>query len=274
MRCAPAVAVALASAQASPRSTRHFALAHAPRAAQEAWALLLPVQALLLQRVSANTLLPGGLRQEEMDVFVFLDAAICKAKGGGAVPAHVLSQKKGLFGGYSALVDTVVSTLNLLPLLPWPPAQAESARLFVLDALDVVPHTAGFQGMVAEEPDLVVYIEAMAGRPFDPAFRAAVLRKWMSPAVRNVLLARGVLQRSGALREREEAEFDARRNADIEQIGLRECAFFSCDKVEKTVREFKLCSGCRSVWYCSAEHHWLDWGAHKKRCGELTAAQK
>ena len=58
----------------------------------------------------------------------------------------------------------------------------------------------------------------------------------------------------------------ARKHADIQTIGLQECAWPSCDRIERTVREFKQCSGCRFVWYCSPEHQVLDWGAHKEEC--------
>ena len=86
----------------------------------------------------------------------------------------------------------------------------------------------------------------------------------------DVLRARGVLQTGVAAHQENIAEFEARRRADTEKIGLRECAWPSCDKVERTVREFKQCSSCRSVWYCSPEHHTLDWGAHKRSAKSWT----
>ena len=101
-----------------------------------------------------------------------------------------------------------------------------------------------------------------------------MLRKWRSSAVADVLRARGMLQTGVAAYEESIAEFYARQRADIEKIGLRECAWPSCDKVERTVREFKQCSGCRSVWYCSPEHHTLDWGAHKNVCRALGAERR
>ena len=97
---------------------------------------------------------------------------------------------------------------------------------------------------------------------FEPSFCAAVLCKWRSSAVAAVLRTRGVLQIGVAAHQESHAGFVARQRADIEKIGLRECAWPSCDKVERTVREFKQCSGCRSVWYCSPDHHTLDWGTH------------
>ena len=124
------------------------------------------------------------------------------------------------------------------------------------------------------EPALVVFVEDMPKFAYDPAFRDAVLRKWRSPAASDVLRSRKMLHTNVAVQEQRVADFNARRRADIEEIGLRECAWPSCDKVERTVREFKQCSGCRSVWYCSPEHQMLDWGEHRKTCGELNAARK
>ena len=88
--------------------------------------------------------------------------------------------------------------------------------------------------------------------------------KWRSSAVADVLRARGMLQTGAARTQQSNVEFFTRQRADIEKIGLRECAWPSCDKVERTIREFKQCSGCRSVWYCNPEHHMLDWGGAQK----------
>ena len=115
---------------------------------------------------------------------------------------------------------------------------------------------------------------AMTPQNFEPSFCAAVLRKWRSNAVMNVLRSRGSLQIGIAAVQQDNVESEARQSADIEKIGLRECALPSCDKVERTVREFKQCSGCRSVWYCSPEHHTLDWGAHKHVCRALDAERR
>ena len=131
------------------------------------------------------------------------------------------------------------------------------------------------QNRIEVEAGLVSIIQThMKPQNFEPAFCAAVLRKRRSNAVADVLRARGVLQTGNATIQQHNAEFDARQRADIEKIGLRECAWPSCDKVERTVREFKQCSGCRSVWYCSPEHQMLDWGAHEKDCQKLDKARR
>ena len=240
---------------------------------RRAWALLLPLHAVLLRRIASNLLLPGLARRDEVECYAHLTAAVFKAKN-RPVPCHaVLLERFGGEVGYATLLGVLLLTLNLLPLPLWAPTEAASAQSFVLDALDVVPLTNDLDAPCVEA-DVVAFIEDIDEHPYDPAFRDAVLRKWRSPAVRKVLRSRGTLQTGVAKNEEAQAEFNARRRADIEKIGLRECAWPSCDKVERTVREFKQCSGCRSVWYCSAEHQMLDWGAHRKACGEMGAARK
>ena len=179
--------------------------------------------------------------------------------------------------GYETLLDAMRISLSLLPLSLCTAAQRRTMELFVLQGLDVIPRTAGLRHLVPTEEDLVVKIERCMNpsgsyrRHFGPAFCDAVLRKWRSNAVSNVLRSRGVLQTAIAKSERGNAEFRARERADIAKHGLRDCALPSCFKTEKTVKEFAGCSGCRSVVYCCLEHQALDWRAHKKACREKEA---
>ena len=69
------------------------------------------------------------------------------------------------------------------------------------------------------------------------------------------------------------AERVAARRADIAAHGLKRCALPSCDKQEATVQQYKFCSACRSVWYCSAEHGTLHWKEHKPTCRATLAAK-
>ena len=129
--------------------------------------------------------------------------------------------------------------------------------------------------MTPSEANIAAFMEQhMDPRHFEPAFCAAVLRKWRSEAVSSVLRARGVLQTGIAKSEQSRAEFKALRRIDIAKHGLRDCALPSCSKTEKTVKEFAGCSGCRSVVYCCLEHQALDWRAHKKACREKEAARR
>ena len=239
-----------------------------------AWATLFPVHALLLRRLADNTLLPGTNKEEEVTYGARLQASACKAKN-NPVPSEAALQAFGVVLGYTTLLDAVYFTLALLTELRGSALPRESAHSFVLMALDAIARTAAMQKKVKVEEIVVAMMETdMTPQNFEPSFCAAVLRKWRSSAVADVLRARGVLQTGVATRKQNVAEFDAHQRADIEKIGLRECAWPSCDKVERTVREFKQCSGCRSVWYCSPEHHTLDWGAHRKDCQKLDKARR
>ena len=241
---------------------------------RRAWAILVHVHALLLRRLADNTLLPGTIKEEEV-TYSARSQAFAKKAMDEAVPSEAVLQRLGALLGYETLLHAVFQTLNLHMVILGYALPKESVRSFVLTALDAIPRTATMQTRLHCETDLVAMMETrMNPQNFEPSFCVAVLRKWRSSAVADVLRARGVLQAGVAAHQEGVAEFEARQRADIDKIGLRECALPSCDKVERTVREFKQCSGCRSVWYCSPEHHTLDWGRHKKDCQKLDKARR
>ena len=61
--------------------------------------------------------------------------------------------------------------------------------------------------------------------------------------------------------------------ADLKKHGLRWCALPSCAKQELHVFDFKQCSACNAVVYCSAKHAALHWTTtHSKECSSLKAA--
>ena len=168
---------------------------------------------------------------------------------GKPVRSQAVLQGFSVVLGYSALIKAVDAALALLIDLKDLALPRESAHSFVLTALDVIPRTATMVTSLKSEMTLVAVMEThMNPQNFEPTFCAAALRKWRSSAVADVLRARGVLQTGVAAHQETLAAFEARQRADIEKTGLRECAWPSCDKVERTVREFKQCSGCRSVW--------------------------
>ena len=47
---------------------------------------------------------------------------------------------------------------------------------------------------------------------------------------------------------------------------LAPCANLLCDKFETKVKEFKQCSYCLNVAYCSVDCQRQDWNRHKKEC--------
>ena len=244
--------------------------------ARQSWALLLFTIAILLRRLESNTLLPGTIRQEELDYAVHERAACAKAKNENEPVSPAVLRILVSTMGYSTLVNAMFRSLDLLPLPWWPVAQTRIVESFVLQGLDVIPRTAGIPaGLLAVEYGLVAVIEHkdMSPRRYNPIFFASVLRKWRSEAVSCVLRSRGVLQTGIAATEQSSAEFKARQRADIAKHGLRDCALPSCSKTENTVKEFSGCSGCRTVVYCCLEHQALDWRAHKKACREEEAAR-
>ena len=238
-----------------------------------AWELLLLLSTIpiLLRRLESNTLLPGTIREDELDFAAHEQAAIKKATN-KPVPSLAAIRTWASRIGYDIVLDALRRSIDLLPSPWWPAAQKRSVESFVLQGLDVIPRTAGVAVIFSGEEHLVVLMERLTIlRIHDPAFRAALLGKWRSEAVSSVLRARGVLQTGVANLGQTEAEFEARKRADIAKHGLRDCALPSCSKTERTVKEFAGCSGCRAVVYCCLEHQALDWRAHKKACREAEA---
>ena len=242
---------------------------------RRAWAALLSVINILLRRLEANTLLPGTVRVEEIDYDAHVQATLCEAKNEAVPPQSGLRALASIIG-YGILLKAMYGSLELLLAPFWPTVQKRMVESFVLRGLDVIPLTAGIPANnIGGECDLVSAItRGMKPRNFGSAFCTAFLRKWRSNAVSSVLRARGVLKSGAANSEHEKEEFQARCRADVATHGLRDCAFPSCDKTEKTVKEFSLCAGCRSQVYCCLEHQALDWKTYKKECKEKEAARR
>ena len=187
---------------------------------RRAWALLSPVHALLLRRLEDNTLLPGTIKEEEVTYFVRSQAFARKAQD-KPVASEAALQHLGVVLGYTTLLDAVCITLALLGHLRGSALPRESAHAFVLTALDAIPRTATMATTISSEVALVTMIETnMKPQNFEPSVCAAVLRKWRSSAVADVLRARGCLQAGMAAHQDSVAEFNARQRADIEKIGL------------------------------------------------------
>ena len=63
-----------------------------------------------------------------------------------------------------------------------------------------------------------------------------------------------------------------RQRADEALHGFRACALPSCERREKIVLEFNICSACKAVAYCSPECAALHWSrVHKNECARLKA---
>ena len=144
---------------------------------RRAWALLLPVHAVLLRRLADNTLLPGTIKEEEVTYFARSQAFTKKAKGKSVASEAALQSVSGMLG-YATLLDAMFHTLALLIELRGSAVPVESAHSFVLTALDAIPRTATMQTRLTSEASLVAMMdEYMKPKYFDPSFYAAVLRK-------------------------------------------------------------------------------------------------
>ena len=111
---------------------------------RRAWAILVPVRALLLRRLADNTLLPGTIKEEEVTYYA-RSQAFTKKAAGKPVPSEADLQALGAVLGYEALLITVYQTLALLVELRCVALPQESAHSFVLTALDTIPRTATMQ---------------------------------------------------------------------------------------------------------------------------------
>ena len=280
------------------RSLHNLAIA-ARRAGQElirSWSALLSGIAFLQSRLAQNTLLLGTVRKDETDYYAYQLAATSAAQDEPVPPPMALNAMASNIG-YTLVLHALHRGLDCLQtmLQPlWPVAQRMMVESFVcallcsplaidacpvhvqvFQALDVIPRTAGLLGHTfpGENAICALIQQILYPQNYDPAFCAAVLRKWRSDGVSSVLQARGMLQTDVADAQKTSAAFHARERADIANHGLRDCALPSCAKTEKTVKEFAGCSGCRSVVYCCAEHQGLDWPKHKKACHKKQAAR-
>ena len=153
-----------------------------------------------------------------------------------------------------------------------PQLELDAVQRLVLDALDVIPRgnatiTIGQQLASIMEGT----VEPNQGC-LDPTFRTALLTKWSSREVRNSVRAQNPTRARPNDLAVVQADMMDRQRADEALHGFRACALPSCERLEKSVREFKMCSACKAVAYCSPECAALHWSrAHKNECARFKA---
>ena len=157
---------------------------------------------------------------------------------------------------------------------PSPERELLAAKAFIMRLVDaMLPASRLLQLTMAEETAFsgVCDVVMFRGNPRD-AFVAALKGKWMAPAMVAMRHARGLADAVPEARSNMK-RFQAHQREDVAANGLKTCALPSCDKREASVMQFKFCSACRSVWYCSEEHGGLHWKVHKPICRATTAAK-
>ena len=127
---------------------------------------------------------------------------------------------------------------------------------------------------IVGEPALVDAVQQfLASFAIEPSFHAALEARWTSPDLVASLRIRSTEEERTAVRNIMNAQSEAAQRADIAEHGLLVCALPGCDKQEVTVREFKVCSACKAVAYCSAEYGGLHWArGHKNECKDFKSA--
>ena len=82
---------------------------------RRAWAVLLSLLPLLLRRIEADTLMPGTIREEELDFYAHMDAAGMQAQNRPFLPPPEELRVAASVMGYNTLLSAIFSCLNLLP---------------------------------------------------------------------------------------------------------------------------------------------------------------
>ena len=182
-------------------------------------------------------------------------------------------QLVGLSLGYATALRAAGGMLALL----CSRRDVEAVRAFVLRVVDcMLPAARSLpEYTLADEFNLASTVQQVLSDAFtyDAIFIASLRSKWSAAEMVQMRRERSLLDALEKVDQTMEAD-KARWRADVAEHGLKECALPSCDKREASVQQYKFCSACRSVWYCSAEHGALHWAEHKPTCRATVAAKE
>ena len=261
----------------------------APALSADASAITCDVRRTLCARDKAGTLLPGGLRSDELA----FARALIPVELGFTDPVLYSDEHIRRFAVADAVLlgyDTALrcATLSLSRLMPKSDdmntimlpslagAEADADRAWVLRAMSLVcevQHT--FHTFSGPEMSflymlnfIVKQIEVGGLAVVDARFRDALSAAFFAPQFVTSLQAHGSFQKlSSGWMVKDVAESKARHEADVAAFGLRACALPSCSAREVTVRQFKVCGACKQAAYCCFEHSKAHWKAgHKQEC--------
>ena len=238
----------------------------------EAWALASGCLPLIVRRMDANTMLPGRGTAVELAFFKRYETTRHATYDKPPVSSRGL-QLRGLSLGYATAVYGAHLLLGMLP-----SRHDSEAQAFILRVVDcMLPATRSLTGIsLPSEISLastLQYALSGASPTYNTAFVASLRTKWTAAAMVEMRRERNLLdvsEKVGQALQRNEASW----RADVAEHGLKQCALPSCDKMEASVQQYKFCSACRSVWYCSEEHGALHWTEHKPVCRATAAAQQ
>ena len=236
----------------------------------EAWALASGCLPLIVRRMDANTMLPG--RGTAVELAFFKRFVVTNAAAFDNPPWSTRGlQLAGLSLGYAT---TVLAAELLLWLLRFH-HDVEAQVLRVVDCM--LPAAQSLTDItLGEETAFATTVQrALSGAfpTYTATFLASLRTKWTASAMVQMRRERNLLNASENFKKMMESD-EASWRAVVAEHGLRSCALPSCDKKEASVQQYKFCSACRSVWYCSEEHGALHWAEHKPVCRATTAVQQ
>ena len=251
----------------------------------EAWALVQEGMEVVSRRHAGDTLGYNKCRPDEAQYItrrVSLLGSLEPAGLDAAQRAFLLELATSSASCFGVSVAMQLAHLCLhrtycrIPLPPLAAPERGLAEQFVIRVLDYLASIRAVTFPIKGEPLFVHTVQQLLALPgvMETSFRAALETRWTSPdVVASLHMRRGGIEQCTDLYNDVQAESDAAQRADIAEHGLLVCALPGCDKQEATVREFKVCSACRAVAYCSAEHGGLHWAwGHKHECNDLKAA--
>ena len=246
----------------------------------EAHQLVAECRRILNARLSANTCLLGRCYAVEEDFYARNQLMIVEVGGRMELTseqraAGYVRLKRDV--GYQACMETVCAGLRFAypafssrKVQPLTGEERSETHAFALRCVGIMAFCGKSDGRFAE-----LVRNLLASNHLEQPFKAELNRAWNRLALQNALRRRHVIEDEGADSgiKTNNVNISQMCAADRAKHGLRWCALPSCAKQETHVFDFKQCSACKAVVYCSAEHAALHWTkTHSKECASLKAA--
>ena len=277
------------------KNSRRASHSEATRTCEEARLLVAECRRVLTARATAGSLAPGRCFEEEEASYNRMRVKLVEVGARRALSAAeeaALAECKAVIGFESCLECAQYTVILLFPIIqsaadqPLVPLAGEeraAALGFVYFCLEKwAQATHPSETEERELAELLRKLLAYQPRPAEQPLNAELgdlERRWSRPVLQASLRVRGALDTLDdsvytAFNWAHTVEHLQKTQADeVLKHGLRWCALPSCAIQEVHVFDFKACSACKAVVYCSAEHGALHWArGHRKECPRLKAA--
>jgi hypothetical protein len=245
-----------------------------PKSKAASIVLLHSVIELLKRRKAAGTLLEGACRPEEVAFNASRhehhSALYDDQRGPGAVPAKKLGSMFQPFIGYEVYLKAACWALRYTPVLTVLRRDVQMLVDFTCDAMNMMLQPRSYaahslSGEVMFGLALRDIIEIGACDRLEAKHRDALSAAWLRVQRSGVLQARRIAKGSEEVATFSE-ELRVKAVAQHASATLRGCALAACTAREVHASQFKRCSACSGVVYCSKDCQLADWPAHKAAC--------